>query len=329
MTDDNERAPICWVVTDGRAGIEEQALGLAQAIGRRTPLTIIRKKVSIALPWRWAPWALWGDPFRRLGAGSDSLAAPYPDLWIGCGRLATPLTIAMKRVNPETFTIQLQDPRAPATLFDLVIPPVHDGLTGENVFPIIGSANRTKPVLAGARIPAGEGNPKVAILVGGPNRAFGFSGKDAARIADQLAALSKSGADISVTTSRRTPAAVSDRLHAARKDVTRVFWRAGTDDPALNPYPAMLCDADFILVTEDSVNMTVEAAATGRPVYVIPLSRRPFASAAKFDAFHHSLRARGISRRFEGALDHWAYEPLDETSRAADEALRRWKDCSR
>jgi mitochondrial fission protein ELM1 len=57
----------------------------------------------------------------------------------------------------------------------------------------------------------------------------------------------------------------------------------------------------------------------------LPLRRKPFASARKFDAFHEGLMARNAARRFEGAIESWSYEPLDETGRAADAVLRAWK----
>jgi mitochondrial fission protein ELM1 len=44
---------------------------------------------------------------------------------------------------------------------------------------------------------------------------------------------------------------------------------------------------------------------------------------AKFDRFHAALRARGVSRTFDGRLESWAYAPLNETDVAAREVLRR------
>lgn len=320
----NERKAVCWVVTDGRAGNERPALALAEAMARLAPLAIIKNRVALAEPWRRLPRFALGDPFARLAATSDALSPPPPALWIACGRAATALTIAAKRKYPATFTIQLQDPRAPLALFDLVIPPTHDGLEGPNVFPIIGAPVGSAP----NRAPTRDGK-RVAVLVGGPNRAFAFGEKDAARIAAQLSALAATGAELFVTTSRRTPAPAAEALRRSLEGVAKTFWRAGGDAPAGNPYPAMLGEADFILVTEDSVNMAVEAAATGKPVYVLRLARKPFSPARKFDAFHQSLAARGAARRFEGALERWRYEPLDETARAAREAVRRWQEFSR
>src|SRR5690606_31330071 len=85
------------------------------------------------------------------------------------------------------------------------------------------------------------------------------------------------------------------------------------DGEGPNPYFAFLATADHVLVTEDSVNMAAEAGATGKPVHVLGLG----GGSPKFAAFHASLSARGVTRLFSGALETWAYAPLDETGRAA------------
>lgn len=319
------RALTCWVVTDGRAGIEAQALGLAEAIARRRPATIITKRIDVTAPWRKLPRALWGDPFARLAAGSDLTAPPFPqlwpDMWIGCGRLSVPFSIAAKKKSPSTFVVQLQNPRAPSRLFDLVIAPEHDGLAGDNILSIIGATLRGERITRAA--PADGGACRIAVLIGGPNRAFRMGRAEAEKIGAALRKLASSGARLEVTTSRRTPPDVAAMLEVMLASVADIFWRADTGDKGANPFAQMLGHADAIFVTEDSVNMAVEAAATGAPVHVLRLSRKPFASAAKFDAFHRSLATRGVSRYFDGALERWTYAPLDETGRAANEVLRR------
>lgn len=316
-----ERALTCWVVTDGRAGIEAQALGLAGAIARSRPVEILNKQIAVRAPWRYLPRFLWGDPFLKLAPLSAALSAPLPDLWIGCGRLSVPFSIAAKKKHPSTFVVQLQNPRAPSSRFDLVIAPEHDGLAGENVFSIIGSTMR---VLAWPRrTDSGSGVRRAAILIGGPNRAFRMSRADAETIGDELRKIAASGVSLSVTTSRRTPPDAAGALEERLRDVAEIFWRADCGEKTANPFPDMLRDVDAILVTEDSVNMAAEAAATGAPVFILRLPRKPFVSAAKFDAFHRSLSARGASKYFAGALDRWSYSPLNETERAAEEVVRR------
>lgn len=51
----------------------------------------------------------------------------------------------LKWSEGRTFVVQTQDPGARLDRFDLVVPPEHDGLTGANVFPILGAPNRITP----------------------------------------------------------------------------------------------------------------------------------------------------------------------------------------
>ena len=61
-----------------------------------------------------------------------------------------------------------------------------------------------------------------------------------------------------------------------------------------NPYLGMLALADVIIATPDSTNMAVEAAATGKPLYIVDIP----GGSAKFDRLHESLRKRGVARTF-------------------------------
>lgn len=309
----------CWVVTDGRAGIEAQALGLAEAMARERPIDIDVKRLSLGAPWTSLPRALWPDPFLLAGAATG-LQAPWPHIWIGCGRRSVLFSIEMKRRRPETFVIQLQNPRVPLTRFDLVIAPRHDALTGDNVLPIIGSTNRVRPNAAGPDDPTAN---HVVLLIGGENRAFHFNEEAIRGVIAAIDAASAAGFAIEATTSRRTPVAVVGAIAAALAG-RGALWRYGVDPATENPYPAMLRRAAHVLVTEDSVNLATEAATTGRPVHVLPLARRPLGSARKFERFHASLAAHGAARRWSGAPEVWTYEPLRETERAAREALARF-----
>jgi mitochondrial fission protein ELM1 len=73
-------------------------------------------------------------------------------------------------------------------------------------------------------------------------------------------------------------------------------------------------------VTEDSTNLATDAAATGKPLFVLPMAGR----SAKLARFHAELERRGIAHRFAGNLTAPPYPPLAETDRAARELLRRY-----
>jgi len=312
-----------WVVSDGRAGIEAQARGLAEAIAALTPAAITIKRIG------WPPWMarvpsqLNLAPLRLLAAGSDAIAPPWPDLWIGNGRAAIPLSIGVRRwAGGRTFVVQLQDPLRPSRLFDLVIPPNHDRLKGANVFGLVGTPHRVTPARLAAETARfserleGLPEPKVAVLVGGKSKAFDLSTRRAARLADQIgAAVAKAGGSLLLTFSRRTPEAAKGVMRERLTALPGLIWDGEGD----NPYFAFLGAADLVLVTEDSANMATEAAATGKSVYLLRMD----GSQARKRRFHAELAGLGIIRWFDGALESWSYQPLRETERAAAEVLRR------
>lgn len=307
-----------WVVTDGRAGIENQALGLAEAIARRAPTEIVRKRVELRTPWSWLPASLVPAPRQALSIGSDALAPPWPDIWIGCGRASLPFSMGVRLwSHAHTLTVQLQDPRMNPREFDLVIPPHHDELEGANVFPIIGACHRVTPervAEAAQRYPqdlSALPPPTIALLIGGKSKRQDISPETARRISREVSALDGS---LLVTLSRRTSA----KARAVFQRELRPFTRLYFDGDGENPYFAMLGAADIILVTADSANMAVEAAATGKPVLVVPVDGDP----GKMLRLHRALYERGAARPFGGRLENWRPEPLRETDRAAAEVLR-------
>ena len=312
-----------WAVTDGRAGIEAQALGLAEAVARLRPAEIVVKRVAWPAWMRRVPTPLMLPVRRLLARSSAGFAPPWPDLWIGNGRAAIPLSIAVRRWSRRrSFVVQLQDPLRSCALFDLVAPPNHDGLKGGNVFPITGAPHRVTPErlereLAPwrARLDACP-RPHVTVLIGGRSRAFDLSSTRAARLAAEIgAAMRDSGGSLFLTFSRRTPAEAEAKLRQALGHLPGIIW----DGEGANPYFAFLATADVILVTEDSANMPAEAATTGRPVYLLSMDGEQ----ARKQRFHAELAELGVARRFEGRLDSWTYPPLRETDRLAAEVLRR------
>jgi mitochondrial fission protein ELM1 len=317
-----------WVVSDGRTGIENQALGLAEAVQRLFPSRITVKRIR----WRKAfdklpsalkaPWML--DP------GSDPVTPgpgeKWPDLWIATGRATLPLSVGVReRSGGRTRVVQTQDPRWRMDVYDLVVAPAHDDATGPNVLSITGSPHRvTTARLAesaaafGDRL-SGLPRPRVAVLVGGRSAAFDLPEAHASELADRIAvAVAGAGGSLMLTFSRRTPDAAKQVMTARLASLPGLIW----DGTGANPYFAFLHFADHVLVTEDSANMAAEAASTGKPVHILPMA--PLRSGGKFARLHADLRARGAARPFDGALENWGYEPLAETDRAARAVLERF-----
>jgi mitochondrial fission protein ELM1 len=309
-----------WAVSDGRAGIEAQALGLAEAVARLKPAHIGVKRIGWKaglgrLPWRLIP------PGARTG---DPIAPPYPDIWIAAGRATLPLSTRMLRWSEgKTFVVQIQHPRAPLDRFDLVVPPEHDGLSGPNVAPILGAPNRITPEKLSLELArfqetiAPLPHPRVAVIVGGKSKAHDLPPDRALSMAAEIArAIQAASGSLLLSFTRRTPAAARAAMTRALAHLPGVIW----DGTGENPYFGFLAAADAILVTEDSTNLATDAAATGAPVFILPMAGR----SAKLALFHAELRRRGVAQPFTGGLTAPPYQPLLETDRAARELLRRY-----
>ncbi len=320
-----------WAVSDGRAGIEAQVVGLSDAIARLVPCEVAVKRVGWKGRTGRLPWWLnllprrWMTPESGVPRGKSQ---DWPDVWIAAGRATLPLSIRARRWSGgKTYVVQIQDPRAPPQMFDLVIPPKHDRLSGDNVFPITGSPHRVTPARLTAEYEAFKDlidplpRPRVAALIGGKSKAFDLSSERAAQIAHAIQIpLEQDGGSLMMTFSRRTPEPARALMAARLRHLPGLIWPDGAGaDASHNPYFAFLAAADYILVTEDSTNMAVEAASTGKPVFVLKMDGQSL----KFRLFHEELESLGAARPYGGAFHGWTYAPVNETDRAAREVLRR------
>ena len=296
-----------WALTSGEAGVVNQAVGLAEAVG--WPFEI--KTIHLRAPWSWLPGHL--CPWALSGL-RESLTPDWPNLLITCGRRSVAISLAIRNASQgRTFTVHVQNPQVPPRLFDLVAPPRHDGMKGENVLSTRGALHRITPErLEAAATDWRErlGTPTVAVLLGGDSRTHRFTPNRVHALADGLARISGS---IVITPSRRTS---TDIVAMLRQRLPQAWFWDGTGD---NPYLGMLALAEHLVVTEDSVSMVSEAASTGKSLYVAAMD----GGGTRIDAFHAMLRKEGVARPFDGTLAHWSYEPVNDTLRIADAIRRR------
>lgn len=322
------------VLTDGRIGNENQALGLAEALARRlaaagAPTPTIATARAVLRPWAaWAPPSVMDAAARALGDGvllaatvggdADFGAGPAPDLVIGAGRRSAPLVAALRRRG--AIAAQLLNPQMRLDAFDLVVAPAHDRLTGPNTHASVGSMNRIDPVALAAapadpRIEA-LGRPRVAILIGGASKSASFEAADVTRLASAIAAFGQNGWACMATASRRTPPEARETLASAVAARGGFFWDGAGD----NPYFSMLSAADAIVATADSVNMASEAAATGKPLFIAPLS----GLSKKLTRFHKALAQGGHARPLDASATvdlTWRPTPLRDMDAAVDRVL--------
>lgn len=322
-----------WVVTDGKPGMENQCLGLAEALvalGGARPMV---KRLSPRFPWSSLPPQFWFTPLSTptSGIGDDGedgddgapLTPPWPDILIATGRQTVAPALAIKRASGgATFCVQIQNPAWRRDAFDLLAVPVHDGVTGDNVVQTAGALHRVTPEKLTAEAEIFRGalahlpRPLVAVLIGGSNKQYRMTEVVTRKLAADLAGMCRRhGAGLAVTASRRTGETNAAILRDALSTCPAYVWNGEGD----NPYFGFLGLADAIVVTADSVSMVSEACATGKPVYVAELE----GGSAKFVRFHEGLREAGITRAFDGDLESWTYDTPDDTTTVADEVVRR------
>lgn len=304
-------APLCWGLSIGVAGMLSQMRGVAQAAGFRFEA----KKTRLKRGWHWLPLFLVPTRLSVVRDAHTLDSRLPPPLIIACGRHSVIPAICLKeRWGNRTFVVFVQNPLVDPSNFDLVIAPEHDGVAGDNVINTRGALHHITPeILAAARNSDAAsqlrkpGRPVVTVLLGGPNRCYSFSRADVTRLIDKLRMMvDRDDARLIIVSSRRTPEAIRERF--AEEFADHYVWNPSAE----NPYLAALAVADAIVVTCDSVSMTSEAAATGRPVFIEPLTER--FSATRFRRFQDSFRHAGITRRFEGRLEQWTYTPPDDAA---------------
>src|SRR5690348_16176591 len=310
-----------WAVHDGKIGMANQTLGLAEAVAPALGGTVVEKSLVLRAPWRWLPPHAWLAPLAAIDPHGDRLAPPWPDVLISCGRLvAAPARAAKRASSGRIFWVQVQDPGYASGDADLIVMPRHDGNGGDNAFVTLGAVHRvTSARLADGARRFGPSlahlqRPLVAVLLGGDNRVYRLTAARLSTLIGQLATLAKQGYGIAITTSRRSGPSIATQLRQALPDA--FIWSGDGD----NPFFGLLALADAVVVTADSVNMVSEAAATGKPVHIVELD----GGSAKFARFHAAMRAANATRPFTGMIECWSYPPLDDTARAAAEVARRF-----
>lgn len=313
----------CWIISDGKAGNDVQTRGIANALGldltlKRIDPTGIHKFLS---PWIGVARSV------RFGEPGSTFVPPWPDVAISIGRLTTPYIRELKRrAGPATFTIILQNPKVSLKTADLFWVPEHDKLRADNVITSLTaphgfSAQRIESLRRS--LPAaytGLKQPRVAIMLGGSNGDYTYSPAALERLEQAIKGLGRAGASLMITPSRRTEKAIIECAERASAGFPRIFW----DMTGENPYPHFLAAADVFLAPADSINMTGEPCATGKPVYVFHAD----GGSPKFARFHKALTDYGATRSFPEpfvGLESWDYAPLNSAASIAAEIAQRYR----
>lgn len=237
------------VLSDGRRGHENQSLGLAEALSRRTGAAV----ELVRLPSTFLP----GPRLRAAVAGTSQ---PPPQLLIAAGhKTHLPLWYAARRWRIPSVVIMR--PTWPLALFSLCFAPRHDWgrrRPHPRVVTTLGALNR----LPEDRPPK---EPRGMILLGGPSRHHGWAGD---QLPEAVAEVTAARPELrwTVTDSPRTPAGFLQQLASRLPGAELVRWNQ-TDAGWL---PEGLLRAEEAWVTRDSVSMVFESLTAGARTGLLP-----------------------------------------------------------
>lgn len=288
------------VLSDSRPGHENQSVGLANAIARRSgaAVDIVR-------------WTLGENLLRRMAAARGGRHA---DLVIGAGHgTHLPLLAAASKFGAKSVVIM--SPSLPTWLFDLCLVPRHDMRNPVDHGRIVATRGALNRI---AETPAAKTDTGL-IMVGGPSRHHDWNGD---LLPGMMAEIVRANPRLAWTIgdSRRTPEGFLSRLDGVGAEVvphakTVPGWLAG-----------VMGAAREVWVTEDSVSMVFEALTAGARVGILPMPVKD--PRARTVAAVRDLVESGHVRTFT----QWRADPngwlrptvFHETARCAELIIKRY-----
>ena len=298
-------------------------------------------------------WMEWGDtPAQQV-------------LFLSTGSSAAPFCFALARMTGARCATIMTPSILGTKPFDFAIIPEHDHpAENSNIFVTLGAPNHivSENLEDSARELEGKypatSQKRWGLLLGGDDANYRISASWFRKWLVPLLPLAREeGADLYITTSRRTSPEAEDVLEEIfrNSDNVRMLLLASKDP--FNPVPGMLGLCQKVLCTDDSVSMVSEAVTAGRDVALLRTERksgiRPLANSlceqlvrwrlldprhmsgpARFDRFFACLAEKGYLEQPEspdriGGFLTCNFNENDrpafgEARRAAEWLIERW-----
>ncbi|HOE60421.1 MAG TPA: ELM1/GtrOC1 family putative glycosyltransferase [Kiritimatiellia bacterium] len=283
------------IVTDGKAGHENQSKAFCAALGygyecvRAVYPSRFHKGLSYLIDWLGlllsSPFTIEPTDGYFAAVVCTGSTAFYP------GKIE-----ARRRGIPVAAILYPSGYRK--ANFDCILAPSFDRpRPAPNVIPIPVNLTSTDAAfyetgVAAFRARHTQRKPASALIVGGPNAAAELSVETLRRDLDRFFAVTE-GNERWVTTSRRTPPAIEEFIASRPFDYSLLYSR-----DTFNPIPAFVSLCEHLFVTADSTGMISEAVTRGRArVEILMTLRKPD---SKFGRFIRDLEQAGAVHVFDG-----------------------------
>ncbi len=298
----------CLILLIGIKGIDNQSIALAKNLGFEF------KKIKIEINPFLRTFPFFGNIFNNLGNNLKLIKKYNFKYLITTGKKLSGMSVALKKIyGKKIINIHLQKPNFYSKYFDILITPEHDGFYRKhNIIKIIGSLTpfneieiKKKNSLVEKKFKYFK-SPNVLILLGGKSKRFTPTNTDYSKLLLNIKyAAKKISANVIVCQSRRTPENVLYLTQQIFSDFKNHFYISKKDDP--NIYPSIIKISDYIVVTNDSVNMISETASTTKCLFLGYLNKEK----SKLKSFHEKLLKNNNIKIFKKSFYNFKKIPLD------------------
>ncbi|MFA5145398.1 MAG: ELM1/GtrOC1 family putative glycosyltransferase [Candidatus Omnitrophota bacterium] len=209
-----------------------------------------------------------------------SLISIKPDIIISCGQAAAPVNRILSKENLAKSIVVMRPSILGARRFDLAIIPRHDNpRRRKNIVVTSGALNlvdgqylkeQSEKLLEALGLKLSVSGACIGLLIGGDAKGFCLDEGRISGVIKQIKSVSeKLGADILVTTSRRTSREVEARLKEEFQDYPRCKLLVIANEKNIpEAVGGILGLSQILIVSPESISMISEAANSGKYVVV-------------------------------------------------------------
>ena len=317
---DYKKDKIAWCVTDGVVGNISQVKGLANAMKLNYQL----KTVELRFPWKYLPPGYLLNIDSAIKNIDDFKDDIKPDYIITCGRKSVYLSLLFKsKLKNKVKTIHIQDPKINPKLFDHVIAPKHDSISGKNVIKSELAINHINDDLLLLEAEAFKDSfhslsrPIVTLIFGGKSKNYIFDESAVINLSQKIDEIvANNSISLVILFSRRTDLFIRDFIKTKYSRIHTVW-----NDEAKNPYLALLSLSSCLICTSDSVSMISEAIYSKKNVYIFRLKSKKKSN--KIEIFNNKLLKLGYINELSSNLNFDETKYKNETFTIAETILKK------